>query len=125
MNGRHFKKLCKKAHALVIRVNPQASKSTCRAAGDESWWHDDIKKGTLGFGGMSGYEQPEWYDDSAYSALWEYVFWSVCDDSKCRDGGYPEWPKRMKPRRPADLLALAERLAVEAETKRDSGVKLC
>lgn len=118
MNGRQFKKLCKKAHALVIQINPQADQDTFRAIGDESWWHSQIKKGTMGFGATSGYYQPEWDDYSAWSTLTDLVFWNYCYMYHRDKHNHPTWPKGMKPHRHQDYIALAKRMIAKQNTKK-------
>jgi hypothetical protein len=122
MNGRQFKKLCKKAHALVIQIDPRADQDTYRAIGDESWWHSQIKKGTMGFGAMSGYYEPEWDDYSAWSTLINLVFWNYCDMYQRDQHDWPTWPTRTKPRRAQDYIALAKRMIAKNNAKKGKPV---
>ncbi|WAC75340.1 hypothetical protein OU995_11840 [Roseateles sp. SL47] len=99
---RLFKKLCARAHALLVLWDPHCEDQTIRHT-PEDWSSDwlgneqdrfgrDVLplRGTLGFGRMSGYYEPEWGDESAYSALRASLFWHfVRFDS---DGEMQAWP---------------------------------
>lgn len=91
---RLFKKLCKRAHDLLVRWDPACEGQSIRHS-IESWACDWLGsetlplKGTLGFGRMSGYYEPEWDDESAYSALRASLFWHFVEhDSE----GEASWP---------------------------------
>lgn len=100
---RLFKKLCKRAHSLLVRWDPHCEGQTMRHT-REDWASDwlgsnsqdrfgrDILplKGTLGFGRMSGYYEPEWDDESAYSALRASVFWHFIEHDADGEASWPE-----------------------------------
>lgn len=122
MNPRQFKKLCAKCHFLVILAEPSwagCSIAVGERGNDGIGWHPgDALRGTKGFGGMSGYYEPEWWDQSAWSALVEIVFWHFAEYKDGRadlDDPYPDWPEGMRPTRWQDYLQLAERMVRDRE----------
>lgn len=118
---RLFKKLCKRAHALIVRWEPHSSHQTVRhRAGDWSDWIGrgvDPLPGTLGFGRMSGYYEPEWEDESAYSALCALLFWHFVEiDSQGEMQPWPTSAPRLRCWR--DVLAAADRVVAKVESER-------
>lgn len=125
MNKRILKKLCKRAAPLLPLLRddrqqfPVSSEWPC-----ESWsirgmdrksydrWGGKINKhnyfcplhGTIGVGGTSGYEEPEWEDTSAWQALKDIVF------AECIVGPPFNWSKCKLDRRldnPSQVFAAA------------------
>lgn len=121
MNARQFKKLCAKAHPLVLKIAPSYLRMSYIAdAESHDDWHHSVLKGTKGFGCYSGsyssYCGPDWSDRSAWHTLTDLVHWHYAEfDAETGDG--PEWPAgRSRPKHWKLLLARAERMAAEAPT---------
>ncbi|HDZ9238723.1 TPA: hypothetical protein RUZ16_000310 [Vibrio cholerae] len=109
MNGRQFKKLCKRAASVMIKIQPHLeSQLFFSSEGDEPpevthyyhWdkntldqnWRQKTRKakepdmlpsGIAGFGCVYGYYEPEWSDEDALSALMHYVFCTFMDWGGC------------------------------------------
>ncbi|WP_114774103.1 hypothetical protein [Vibrio cholerae] len=135
MNGRQFKKLCKRASSVMIKIQPQLKSQLCfsEERGDEpeitrhykwdvntlrqNWrWKgnrdampDSLPKAIAGFGCWDGYYEPEWDDEDALSALMHYVRVTFTDWSDC-DGN--SWPKCHCPE---ELLRLPNKAIKYAE----------
>lgn len=123
MNGRQFKKLCKKSAEVMIRLNHRYSNvlffSECRDEYPEiarryKWDRDTIKQnwrgkgiepdflpvGIAGFGCMDGYYEQEWSDNDALSELMLNLFdhftrWSECENSVMPENSCPEKLRRL------------------------------
>ena len=114
MNGRILKKLSKKAEPLVIALG--LTKYGQRVVVNqydepvESNFvdYDDCKKGTVGYGGMSGYYEREGDDLDCYSMLYSHVLDHFFDWRKCDGETFPdiEWPDHIK-RSPANIFKVA------------------
>ena len=126
MKPRLFKKLCKRALPLAVALdkNLKGIEYVVREKGAHDDWHakagllddDEVLKGTPGFGGFSGYYEPEWWDCSAWDMLREQVFWAVGEFDPNDDfAGYPEWPARINPRDWRQIIAEAERMVRDGE----------
>ncbi|HDI3344828.1 TPA: hypothetical protein PMK43_002087 [Vibrio cholerae] len=135
MNGRQFKKLCKRAAAVMIKIQPQLeSQLFFSSAGDEPpeitrYYHwdkntlgqnwrqktreaeepDMLPSGIAGFGCVDGYYEPEWSDEDALSALMHYV-----RDTFTDWGGFDgnSWPENNCPE---ELLRLPSKAIKYAE----------
>ncbi|EOX1555473.1 hypothetical protein ACPD0L_000775 [Vibrio cholerae] len=135
MNGRQFKKLCKRAAEVMIKVEPKI-KSTLVISEErgeppeitrhykwdmdtlrQNWrWKtrkepvpDVLPKGIAGFGGWDGYYEPEWYDEDALSALIGHVIDSFIDWESCDGESLP------KSNCPKELLRLPNKAIKYAE----------
>lgn len=118
MSPRLFKKLCKWAAALMLRIEPGMAHKLFASEGDEhsGIWHGVVCKGTLGFGGVGGGESPEWSDEPALDLLLGMVFWSgvvIKDPDEI-----PEWPEGTQPRTWVQYRRIAIAMAEAAEAKR-------
>lgn len=116
MNGRQFKKLCKRAAEVMIKLEPKI-KSTLVISEErgeppeitrhykwdidtlrQNWrWKtrkepvpDVLPRGIAGFGGWDGYYEPEWSDEDALSHLIHYVDWTFTDWKRCDGISWPE-----------------------------------
>ncbi|HGS4635401.1 TPA: hypothetical protein ACMDPH_003447 [Vibrio cholerae] len=116
MNGRQFKKLCKRAAEVMIKVEPKI-KSTLVISEErgeppeitrhykwdmdtlrQNWrWKtrkepvpDVLPRGIAGFGGWDGYYEPEWSDEDALSKLMNYVRETFTDWGSCDGISWPE-----------------------------------
>jgi hypothetical protein len=67
------------------------------------------REGTIMVGGMSGYYEPEWDEESAYGALCEILVWTFFDYNPQTD---EMWPTR-RLRTPTDVFAAAHDLIAE------------
>lgn len=71
-----------------------------------------LLSGTIGYGGVSGYYEPEWNDEDALSSLTKHVFDTFTDWTIITDG--PELPPNNTPKRlvssPRHLLAHVRQL---------------
>ncbi|SEL12698.1 hypothetical protein SAMN05216359_105292 [Roseateles sp. YR242] len=125
MKPRFFKKLCKRAAPLCIALDPNLKgiEFVVREKGGHDGWNgagcgDEtaVLKGTPGFGGFSGYYEPEWWDDSAWSMLFDQVYWAVGEfDPNDEECPYPRWPARIDPRDWRQVIAEAERMILANE----------
>lgn len=78
--------------------------------------HDDHPqplKGTIMVGGVTGYYEPEWSEQSAWEALSDIVFWAFSD----YDSSTQEMESTRRFRTPSDYLRAAEELASKAATR--------
>jgi hypothetical protein len=134
VNPRILKKLTQKAEPIVIALGltqtlervvsgpvdgdlertPQVyRKYRWRYRGGEVSQYFNQLPGTIGYGAMSGYYEPEWSDACCWTMLKEYVFdtFTDWDDYSGEDG----WPKNTCPRwlirNPAAILKYARQLA--------------
>jgi hypothetical protein len=120
---RLFKKLCKRAHALMIRIEPQMAAEAFRSTKDEPpamWlgYSAAALPGTWGFGRVSGYYEPEWDDESAWDALKEALYWHLVEISEATDY-VPRWPANTPHLGDwRDVLRVGERVALEVEANR-------
>ncbi len=127
MNPRILKKLSQKASKIIdaLSICKGKTRFICESDGCESRQRVDKKyatryrtiatdrhlfstlNGTVGYGAMVGYEEPEWEELDAYSILRGWVIDEFTDweDVNSENG----WPKNHCPRRiksnPAGLLA--------------------
>lgn len=126
MKPRLLKKLSKKAEPIIINLG--LVKGQSRVVVTDGWEgvesnfiHDyNVKqcKGTVGYGAMSGYYEPEWEDSDCYSILFSYVMDHFFDWGKCDGTNYPEceWPSNV-PRNPHYIFRVAKFLAVKYATQ--------
>ncbi|EGR2446753.1 TPA: hypothetical protein ACMDTO_000145 [Vibrio cholerae] len=116
MNGRQFKKLCKRAAAVMIKIQPQFEsqlffseerggepeitrhykwdvntlRQNWRWKGDRDAMPDSLPKGIAGFGCWDGYYEPEWDDEDALSTLMHYVCETFTDSGSFDGNSWPE-----------------------------------
>ncbi|EMZ1487768.1 hypothetical protein ABC295_000963 [Vibrio cholerae] len=135
MNGRQFKKLCKRAAEVMIKVEPKLKSqlilSEERGCEPEigriykwdintlrqNWrWKagkdktpDSLPKGIAGFGCWDGYYEPEWDDEDALSVLIGHVIDSFIDWGSCDGESLP------KSNCPEELLRLPNKAIKYAE----------
>lgn len=122
MNPRIFKKLCKRASLALIKSGYAKDLDMIAKNNDEcpevcmeyNWelksfydkkrhpkWpemHLNTLNGTQGFGAMSGYYEPEWWDKSSLCMLTEAVFDHFTDWENFDDGEM-SWPKNKTPKK--------------------------
>ncbi|MGI3042323.1 hypothetical protein ACRTDM_11300 [Shewanella algae] len=130
MNPRILKKLTKKADLIIQAIGIQYYGKRCVLTLDDQGFETNVKverkhlerwgrkpnrygyfvqlTGTVGYGGMVGYYEPEWSDLDAWSIIKSYVVDSFDDWKSAPDG---EWPINTCPRRvmanPAGILRYA------------------
>lgn len=132
MNPRILKKLTRKAEPIIISLGLIKGlervvagpvdgdiENTVRVDRKYRWRYRGGKisayftqlPGTVGYGGMSGYYEPEWWDMCAWSMLKEFVFDSFSDWDKPDESGWPEnkCPRKLK-RNPAAILRYARQM---------------
>lgn len=126
MNPRILKKLTRKAEPIIICLGLTAGlervlsgtdgdleqtvqvdrKHRMRYRGGKVSRHFSQLPGTVGYGGMSGYFEPEWSDRCSWSMLKEFVIESFTDWESYR--GHTGWPDNNCPRKlkrnPAAIL---------------------
>ena len=115
MNPRIFKKLTQKAAIEVERLGVTSSEKFLTVCVDDApeigrgykWesksyysYHNYRKScrihelkllsGTVGFGSMEGYEEPEWSDNDALSMLFSFVFEQFTDWDNFHGEGWPD-----------------------------------
>jgi len=138
MNPRILKKLTKKSEPIIIalgltknRHRVLVGKHDAESVGGifkcdrkhwERWGGKPNKygyatqlSGTVGYGYMSGYEEPEWEDDNCWSILTDHVFESFTDWGSCTEAtGWPEdyCPRKLK-RNTAAILNYGRTLAAQ------------
>lgn len=129
MNPRILKKLTKRADPYITEAYPHLTRVVVDINDHESVethqrverkyferWRGKFNeygyftqlKGTIGFGCMSGYYEPEWVDTDAYSLLKEFVLdyftdWKSFDPD---EGGWPEIKVTL--RNPSDVFKYAD-----------------
>lgn len=126
MNPRILKKLSKKAAPLVARLTQLERFETCSGEDidcnqrmDRKHWErfrgrvNDrgyfiAKKNTVGFGCMSGYEEPEWEELDAYSHLKNLVAVHFTDWGQCDGESYPQCSVPLNT--PSDVFKFAAHL---------------
>jgi len=54
------------------------------------------KRGTVGYGAMSGGYELEWWDQCAYSMLRDFLYFELCSDFLCNDEEPSERIKHLK-----------------------------
>ncbi|WP_374424599.1 hypothetical protein [Chromobacterium sp.] len=123
MNPRQFKKLCAKAHALVIKIHPLYARRSWAPSEhdmtDRTWHAAGVLKGTKGFGGFnSDPEGSEWWDKSAWATLqdvadWHYVEWVDPDPNDEMASAQPVPNADLQPRCWRDYLVLGELMLLE------------
>ncbi|EKF9299612.1 hypothetical protein O1B50_000105 [Vibrio cholerae] len=135
MNGRQFKKLCKRAAEVMIKIQPQLKSQLCfsetrgeepeitrhykwdvntlrqnwRWKGDRDAMPDSLPRGIAGFGCWDGYFEPDWSDEDALSELMHYVRATFTDWGGC--DGNPESENNC----PEELLRLPNKAIKYAE----------
>ncbi|EGR4104983.1 hypothetical protein DDO72_07320 [Vibrio cholerae] len=135
MNGRQFKKLCKRAASVMIKIQPQLESKLCfsetrgdepeigriykwdvntlrqnwRWKGDREAMPDSLPRGIAGFGCWDGYYEPEWDDGDALSELMHYVCDTFTDWGGC---DWDSWPENNCPE---ELLRLPNKAIKYAE----------
>ncbi len=117
MNPRILKKLTRKAEPIIIRLGLTKGlervlsghdgdlEQTVRVDRKHHWryrggkfsQHFSQLAGTVGYGGMSGYYEPEWYDRCCWSMLKDFVFESFTDWENYH--GHTGWPDNKCPRK--------------------------
>lgn len=113
MNSRIFKKLTKAASIEIDRLGLQCFGERFESNYDDedspeikriyNWekksldrWRGKVTdspkilQGTVGYGTMTGYYEPEWDDCDALSCLFDHVFELFTDWGNCDGGNYPE-----------------------------------
>lgn len=133
MNPRILKKLTKKAEPIIVALgltrgltrvvsDANGDVETCckvdrkhrmRYPSGRISDYFDMLPGTIGYGGMSGYYEPEWDDKCCWSILKDHVFESFTDWGSCTEAtGWPEnnCPRKLK-RNTAEILKYARTLA--------------
>ncbi|MGR2663988.1 hypothetical protein ACUXVY_20575 [Chromobacterium haemolyticum] len=123
MNPRQFKKLCAKAHALVIKINPLYARCSWAPSEndmtDYTWHAAGVLKGTKGFGGVdASMDGSEWWDKSAWAALqdvadWHYIEWVDPDPNDEMASAQPVPNADLQPRSWRDYLVLGELMLLE------------
>ncbi len=119
MNGRQFKKLCSKAYSIIAEIpHVHLADAYCPKNADQTdFWHHTVLKGTKGFGGMSGYFEPEWSDESAYKALDEIVYWHFCHVDETNPLSY--WPENLPDLSEwRNVIILGKRLVAEKNNRK-------
>ncbi len=127
---RLLKKLCKRAHALVLRIEPRMAGEAFTSTHHErpaGWmgygfpgWHEnEVLPGTWGFGRVSGYYDPEWDDENAFDhlrdMLWDHF--TVWDEPSTElRFVFPAGVRGLRNWR--DVLQAGELVALEAEANR-------
>lgn len=142
MNSRILKKLSQKSEPLLIELGLTKGLDRVILSKDE-WafeshvvmdrkslerWsrHYDTPyykqlAGTVGYGAMSGYYEPEWSDSDAWSMLRNFVIDSFDDwDGFDYEGG-PGYPENLCPRKvrknPRHIFAVAKQLVAEQQAQ--------
>lgn len=133
MNPRILKKLTRKAEPIIIALGltkglervesgPDGDVETCCTVDRKHRWrsrnvafshHFNQMHGTVGYGCVSGYDEPEWDDDCCWSILAGYVFESFTDweNYNGEDGGPKNHcPHKLK-RNTAAILKYSRELA--------------
>ena len=133
MNPRILKKLTRKAEPIIVALGLTQHldrvvsghdgdiETHCRVDRKHRWrCHDgsfsryfDQLPGTVGYGAMSGYYEPEWDDNCCWSMLKDHVFECFTDWGSCTEtSGWPDnhCPRKLK-RNPAEILKYARTLA--------------
>lgn len=137
MNGRQFKKLCKRAAEVMIKAEPKLKvqlilsedrgdspevgriykwdintlRQNWRWKGSRDATPDSLPKGIAGFGCWDGYYEPEWDDEDALSALIGHVIDSFIDWGSCDGKSLP------KSNCPEELLRLPNKAIKYMELK--------
>ena len=142
MNSRILKKLTKKSEPLLIELGlTKWLDRVILSKGDgafdshvimdrkslEKWCRNDDTRyykqlaGTVGYGAMSDYYEPEWSDSDAWSMLRNFVIdsfydWDNFDYESSR--GYPEnlCPRKVR-KNPRHIFAVAKQLVAEQQTR--------
>lgn len=133
MNPRILKKLTRKAEPIIVALGltqhlercvsgPYGDIETCCKVDRKHRWRSrngtfshyfDQLHGTVGYGCVSGYYEPEWDDNCCWSMLKDYVFESFTDWGSCTEStGWPDdnCPRKLK-RNTAAILKYARQLA--------------
>lgn len=132
MNPRILKKLTKKAEPIIIALgltkgldrvvsDAEGDVETCCKVDRKHRWRSrngvfshyfDQLHGTVGYGCVQGYEEPEWGDYCCWSILKEYVFDSFTDWDNFHGDGWPEnhCPRKLI-RNTAEILKFGRELA--------------
>ena len=110
MNSRIFKKLTKAASIEIDRLNIRDSKDRFEVDYENpdvdisksyKWEKKSLQRnsrfpiilgGTIGYGAMFGYYEPEWEENDALSLLFSYVFdsFTELESFDYESGGWPE-----------------------------------
>lgn len=137
MNPRILKKLTKKAEPIIVALGLTKHYERCVSGPDfeiETYCQVDRKyrwrcrdgsvsryfnqlPGTVGYGRVRGYDEPEWSDNCCWSILKHYVFESFTDWDNFHGEGWPKnhCPRKLK-RNPAEILKYARSLVQSCAT---------